>query len=259
VGIISATLFLTWHFTGVLSSVMGTTSQGNVVLGNLGSVMNLDFLLHLIGFFLYLILGTIGLFPLGIAFMVNKIRFLLSKEISHQQERSPQIAFIYVYILLSSCFLFAAGVVFLSSGHTLYNHFIDKYLYGRYNEAFLSVYLAMGLMYLFDAKRFESARAYNIGFAFLVGICVLFFWSITEVLSEYKGMRSVHSIALFPWYLVSFSFDGWVELLGIFIGPLLWIWIMYQSRLKSREKALIIIGSYFLGMTASMLVFINSS
>lgn len=254
VSLIAAMLFVTSHFTGVLSNLMGTASQGTVALGNIFSVMSLDFLLHLIGFLLYLILGTIGLFALGMAFMVNNIRFLTRKEIANHPDQSPQIAFVYIYILLSSFLLFAAGAVFLSGSYPLYDNFIDKYLYGRYNEAFLSVYLAMGLVYLYDVKNFEAARVYNFSFTFLLVISALIVWSLNDVLSEDKSMRSIHSVALYPWYLLSFGFDGPIELLGIFIGPLLWIWIMYQSRFKSRERALIIIGSYFLGMTASMLV-----
>ena len=256
--LIAVTLFVTSHLTGVLSSLMGTASQGTVALGNILSVMSVDFLLHLIGFFLYLILGTIGLFALGMAFMVNKIQVFSRKDIANNPDQCPQIEFVYVYILLSSFLLFSAGAVFLAGNYPLYDNFIDKYLYGRYNEAFLSVYLVMGLIYLFNTKNFEIARVYNFSFTFFIVISALVFWSLNEVLSEDKSMRSIHSVALYPWYLLSFGFDGSIELLGIFIGPLLWIWIMYQSRFKSLERPLIIIGSYFLCMTASMLVF-NSS
>lgn len=256
--IIVSILAVTRYVAGSLSELMGAVSQGDTVLGNIRGLIGFDFLLRLAGHTLYLTLGTIGVFAFGAIYFLQNIHSTPGFGIKERIGGFSGLSFVYAYILISSALLLFAGVIFLSTDYGLYNYSIDNYLYGRYNEAFLSVYLAGGLIFLTDSRNFKNSRIYNVSFFILILICASFLWSLTNVLSEFRAMRSLHSSALFPWYLLSFSFEGAIQLLGIFIGPLLWIWIMYQSRFKSRERALIIIGSYFLGMTASILVF-NSS
>jgi len=256
--IIVSILAVTRYVAGSLSELMGAVSQGDTVLGNIRGLINFNFLLRLAGHTLYLTLGTIGVFVFGAIYFLKNIHSTPSFGIKERLGGFSCLSFVYVYILISSALLAFAGVIFLSTDYGPYNYSIDNYLYGRYNEAFLSVYLAGGFIFLTDSGNFKNSRIYNFSFLILILICASFVWSLTNVLSEFRAMRALHSSALFPWYLLSFSFDGAIQLLGIFTGPLLWIWIMYQSRFKSRKRAFIIIGSYFLCMTASMVVF-NSS
>jgi len=97
---------------------------------NLGFLKN--FLAVSVGQLFYLAASTYGLFLLGIYLII--FRFRDGKLIENQK-------LFYLFVLISSLAVFVTSVSFMASNPTRGDH----YIYGRYNEIFLSVYLLLVL------------------------------------------------------------------------------------------------------------------
>jgi len=89
----------------------------------------------------YLIAATYGLFLLAVFYFLNKLPALMKTD-----EDESKTAFISLYILLSSVAIFAASVAPFGTlvPSSMWSDFL---VYGRYNEGFIALFIAIGIMY----------------------------------------------------------------------------------------------------------------
>lgn len=99
---------------------------------------------------LYLIVATYGLFFLGLSYMIaeiTKVSALGFRALLHDDK-----VHLLAFSIFSSCGIFIASFLFMADAGFRGDH----YFYGRYNEGFLAVFLAIALWSLHLAKESKS-------------------------------------------------------------------------------------------------------
>ncbi len=124
----------------------GREITGAIALAKLSVAMNSSlglklFVLESTGQLLYLFSATYGLFPLGVIFVV---RYLASyKKLPWKQVVQDFRIHTLIFFLITS-----AGVFMVSSIFLLHGNRGDHFIYGRYNEGVLALYIAFALFYI---------------------------------------------------------------------------------------------------------------
>jgi hypothetical protein len=254
--IIFAITIATKIFADEMASIMNTTTQDSIVKQNLLSILDFELLPTSIGNLLYLSLATLGLFLLGIA---EGGRQLLSNALANFKRSVSDVKTGSLYfIFIASSLMFCLSIVFLGRTDAWHeaSHSINFFLYGRYNEAFLSVYIALGLLgiYSLHTKGIHNySKQLNIAFWLLAALSFAYFLYIMD----FRYLRSIHAYGLFPWYLMSVIIDDWYSNAIIFLAPLLWTWLILQLFLQNFKKGLIATGTYFVLLSFSLIVYIT--
>ncbi len=254
VSIISVIFIITKLISGELAIMMDTVSHGDTIIQNLSSIFELELLTAVIGNLLYLALATLGFFLFGVTEGV--------KQIINTYNKNPKslVSDIYtgplIFLFTASSLMFCVSIAFLGRSEEWHNisRTLDFFLYGRYNEAFLSIYIALGLLWICHThgKNLKNlSKPLNISFWILAAVSIAFFL----LLSDFRYLRSIHSFGLFPWYIVSTVTVEWLGNAPIYIAPLLWTWLVLQLFLQSNVKGLVTIGIYFFLLNISLLVY----
>lgn len=264
-GIISTVVILTQYVNSTLIALMDSFEHSQGMISKLMGFFELDILPNVLGHFLYLVLASVGLVPLAIYVMVLRI---YSGFLSEPVEWTRDVQNLtYLFILLSGGVLFVVGVFFHAPviGHELesFNPSIDRYLYGRYNDAAISCFIAIGLYSLISKGELSKTKfpptAFYIAFVIVFILSAGFWWYLDNILSYVRGMRSYHSPALFPWFLVTAGYTDWLKLGGLFVGPLFWIWIIFEQYFNKPSKAIRLVFIYFLLLSISVHVYMSPS
>ncbi len=254
--VILAVLFGTKSIASELANMMEAHSQGGRILQKLSLMGNLVLFPAICGQFLYMILASVGLFALGV---MEATRYLLAARYqSIQNMVSNPASGSILYVTLASALTFGASVLFLSrtaEWHNV-NKSIDYFMYGRYNEGYLSIYIALGLLWLHKASKLDLQRyslRLNSGFWVLTACAIAYSW----FLADFTGLRSIHTYGLFSWYFLSLGATGWLGVAPIIIAPLVWTWLILQIFFRSETKGMFIIGCYFLLLSLSLIIYIT--
>jgi len=237
-----------------LSMMMNTTQQEVSIIKKITSLIDKQIIPALIGNLYYLTLATLGVFLLG----VNEgIRQILDKGTKNIKGIVSDVnTGSILFVVLASSMTFAVGIIFLAKSNEwndMANN-LDMIMYGRYNENFLSIYIALGLLWLCRAceqgiQRY--AKILNTSF-WLVAVSGILF---SMYLADYSGLRSMHAFGLFPWSFISLHAKGWWYIAPLFILPLLWTYIALQLFIEKRNKGLLTIAIYFFLLNISMIVY----
>ncbi|MES9943222.1 MAG: hypothetical protein ABW104_16235 [Candidatus Thiodiazotropha sp. 6PLUC2] len=254
--ILIAIIITTKLVANEMALMMNTALQDRTIIESLSSVLEFELLAAIIGNLLYLSLSTIGLFLCGISVGIREIFSSKAQNIKTLVSNPNTGSFFFIF--LSSCLTFILGVVFLGRNETWHEttQILDYFLYGRYNEAFLSIYIALGLLGLsgLNERNLQNhSKQLNIAFWALATISFSFFL----YLIDYRYLRSIHSYGLFPWYFVSILIEGWYSNAIIFFAPLLWTWLILQMFLQNIVKGLSLVGIYFFLLDISLIIYAN--
>ncbi|MCG8581331.1 MAG: hypothetical protein MI866_15520 [Bacteroidales bacterium] len=238
-----------------IASLMNTHTQNNTVIKNFFSILEFEFFTAIIGNLLYLTLSTLGLFLLGISEALKQIVLQIRKRIKNVL--SNEYTGSLIYVLIASSFTFGLSIIFLGRNEAWHetSKSLDFFLYGRYNETFLSVFITLGLLWLCDSEQLlqKHSAIFKAAFWLLATICLLYFL----YLLDYQYLRSIHSSGLFPWYFVSTIIESRYNNAIIFFAPLLWTWLTLQLFLENTRKGLITAAVYFLLLDISLIIYIN--
>jgi len=237
-----------------LAAIMNTVSHEGRVIKVISSIFDREILPAIVGNLFYLTLATLGLFLLGVS---ETIRQIYEHGVRNFKDLiSDKNTGSLLYVALASGMTFCLGIVFLarSSEWNDVAGNIDFVMYGRYNEGFLSIYIALGLLWLCRAHEQgiqHYARKLNISLWLLAAAGLTF----SLYLADFTGLRSIHTFGLFPWSFLSLNAEGWLRVAPIFIAPLLWTYVVLQLFLQNRDKGLIMIGVYFFLLDISLIVY----
>ena len=154
------------------------------------------------GQLLYLIQATYGLFLLGLinffAVIQKNIGSLGNIKKTFQDVRIITLLF----IIITSIGIFYTSVVFLAGAHNNME-LGDLVIYGRYNEGFLAVYIASGLIWLYSGSK-EMIK--NVESLTLFVIIMLTFLVIAGIgynkLMSYTWMNGVNVFGIWPFFSV---------------------------------------------------------
>lgn len=207
-----------------------------IALAKLSSVMSSQFglkhfMLESVGQLLYLFSATYGLFPLGIIFVV---RYLASyKKLPWKQVVQDLRTHTLLFFLLTSAGVFMASNIFMLGGNRG-----DHFIYGRYNEGVLALYIAFALLYIYQdhiCKRLIRSRFLAIIFvmvAFAVIVVAGRGWN--EILSAPMIFANIFGLYLplsllgqlnlamvTAWMILCFTVLMWVFIKSYNIGLLL--------------------------------------
>ncbi|MES9850863.1 MAG: hypothetical protein ABW170_03430 [Candidatus Thiodiazotropha sp. L084R] len=240
-----------------MAILMKAVAQGGRILLRLSSTIENELLTTISGNFLYLVLSSLGLFLLGITEGGRKIIDKGTKNLSYLFSDIYTGSLIYIFI--ASTLTFGSGIIFLGRTEAWHNSAqrMDFFLYGRYNEVFLSVYMALGLLgacYLYEKGIHNYTKRLNTSFLIIVFLSFAYFLRISDL----HYLRSMHSYGLFPWYYMSFAIGGRLGNAVIFFAPLLWSWLILQLFLKNKMKAFAALGIYFFLLDLSLTIYVNN-
>ncbi|MCZ7529177.1 MAG: hypothetical protein M5U31_01815 [Acidimicrobiia bacterium] len=96
----------------------------------------------------YLVVATLGLFVLGVVVLARRTRPLIART-KAEWRQAPSSSLVAGFVLVAALAMFVASIVFM----TVNRHRVDHLVYGRYNEAFLPVFLACGTAVLATRRR----------------------------------------------------------------------------------------------------------
>ncbi len=96
----------------------------------------------------YLVVATLGLFVLGVVVLARRTHPLIART-KAEWRQAPSSSLVAGFVLLAALAMFVASIVFM----TVNRHRVDHLVYGRYNEAFLPVFLACGTAVLATRRR----------------------------------------------------------------------------------------------------------
>jgi len=250
VGIIIATKVI----ASELATMMNTVEQEGRIIKSISSLLDLEIFPAIVGNLFYLILASLGLFLLGVN---ESIRQIFDHGVKNVKGLvSDKNTGSLLYVALASGLTFCVGIVFLARSSE-WNDMagnLDFVMYGRYNESFLSIYIALGLLWLYriygeGIQRYT--RKLNISFWLLATAGLTF----SLYLADFSGLRSIHAFGLFPWSFLSLNAEGWFRVAPIFIAPLLWTFVVLQLFLQNKNKGLLTIGVYFFLLDISLIVY----
>jgi hypothetical protein len=116
--------------------------------------------------------------------------------------------------------------------------------------------MALGLAWLYDQdKAFYAQHKRTFGYGFiLVGLVMLTF-IVTH--DNFHGLRDLQTYGIFPWYFMAVYTEGFFRILPLFLGPLMWSWIILNLFIQNKIKGLIVYAVYFLLMDISLIIYIN--
>ncbi|MCG7895470.1 MAG: hypothetical protein JAZ12_13550 [Candidatus Thiodiazotropha taylori] len=237
-----------------IASLMNTHTQNKTVITNLFSLLEFEFFTAIIGNLLYLTLSTIGLFLVGAYDAIRQISSQAKKSIKNllTNEYTGSL----LYILIASSLTFGLSIVFLGRNEAWHetSKSLDFFLYGRYNETFLSIFITLGLLWLCSSEKIQQMRSSIFkAFWLLATVCLIYF----IYLLDYQYLRSIHSPGIFPWYFLSTSFESRYSNAIIFFAPLLWTWLAMQLFFENTRKGLIMAAIYFLLLDISLIIYLN--
>ena len=240
--------------TNEMAIIMNTVTQEERISQKMPSILSLELIPAILGNLFYLILSTLGVFLLGVTESIKQIFFHNAKNIKTLICDKNTGTLLYAGI--ASGLTFFVGIFFLAQSSEWHNvaRNLDYFMYGRYNEGFLSIYIALGLLWIcrdYDQGIERFSRKLNVGFWLLVTLGLAF----SLLLADFSGLRAIHSFGLFPWSFLSLFGEGWLRIAPIFIAPLLWTFIVMQFFLQNKNKGLIAVGSYFFLLDISLIVY----
>jgi hypothetical protein len=239
-----------------IASLMGAVTQGTRARLRLFSFFDRSLISEFIGNLAYLTLATIGVFLLGLAESIRSV--FASKRLNLLETFRDTKSGLMLYLALASLLMFGASVFFLSKTQN-YIHYAgntDLLLYGRYNEGFLSLYIALGLLGIYRSRK-DSDERYQYGLHLGYGIVLLSGIAFSVFMSDFTYLRSVHTYGIFPWQFLSMSLDGWLRIAPIVFAPLLWMWIALKAFLQNKNKGLFVVGGYFFLLDLSLIIYVR--
>lgn len=150
----------------------------------------------------YLLAATFGLFAVGVVVLAGRARPLVSRTRKAWSE-APVSSLVAGFVLLAALAMFVASVVFM----TVNRHRVDHLVYGRYNEAFLPVFLACGTAFL--ATRHSARRILVVVGGSAVTLLVL--TAVLRLLRDpelFTGATNWPTITGVFWQVNEWPFDG---------------------------------------------------
>lgn len=189
------------------------------------------FLLSILGQSLYLVIVSLGVFILGAVYFIKKIKiFLFVKSLKLSEDHFN----LYASILMLAVFISSTLVTVVSNeiGDFRFDHFF----YGRYNEVFLPLLIAVGLIKWSNISR----RSYVLfaGVYFLVYIFLYFV--IIKYLNHYN-YGIINIISLGP---IIFNDPPWKFLLFIIVSTAIIFFAL--SKIQDINKKIILLGLVFI-------------
>ena len=249
--VIATVLAATKLVASDLSAMMNAAPHGPAFARKLTSMFDFMLMPTLLGQLMYMSLATVGLFLLGATETASRILEFRSRGVrSAMWDPGPGSM---VYIALASALSFGVSVVFLAKAK---EPLLDSLIYGRYNEGFLSVYIALGLVWLHRiSSRHPQRYAARLNAGFWVLAAAAFAYSL--FLAKFTGIRSSQVYGLFPWRSLSLHVEGWLGIAPMIIGPLLWTWLILKLFLRNETKGMVAVGAYFLLLDISLFIYIT--
>jgi len=159
-----------------------------------------DILMEVAGQFLYLIQATYGLFLLGLINIVAIIRKEISPLSSTKKTFQDIRSMTLLFVVITSIGIFLTSVMLLAGPHN--NMALgDLLIYGRYNEGFLAIYMASGLIWLYSRSQ-ETIRKFET-LTFFVIIILTFFFIVGigyNKLMSYTWINGVNAFGIWPFF-----------------------------------------------------------
>ncbi|MEW8029491.1 MAG: hypothetical protein AB2806_17355 [Candidatus Thiodiazotropha sp.] len=230
--------------TAEMAIMMNAVSHSGRILKNLSSIFESELITVVIGNLLYLILASLGIFLLGIT---ESVKQLIDKGSNNLK---CLVSDIYtgslIYTFIASFLTFCTSILFLAREEEWHsaNGLLDIFLYGRYNEAFLSIYIALGLIWICRTYKQgiqQYSKRLNVAFWLVATVSI----ASTLLLSDFPYLRSIHTYGIYSWYVLSMIVDKWFGNTPVILGPLIWTWLVLQLLLQSKSKGLLAVGTYF--------------
>jgi hypothetical protein len=239
-----------------MAIMMNVVPHSGRIVENLISIFTSELITVLLGNLLYLTLASLGLFLLGITESVKQVIYKNTKNLKALVSDIHTGSLIYIFI--ASFLTFCIGITFLARKEEWHNsnQLLDIFLYGRYNEVYLSIYITLGLLWIYCSNERgiqQYRKQLTIGFWLVVaaGITCAF------LLSDFTYMRTIHSFSLFPWFVISLVFSEWTGNSLVFFIPLLWTWLVLQLFFQSKLKGFLTVGVYFFLLDVFMITYIT--
>lgn len=197
-------IILTFFITKLVNNyIILEVWQGDVTKYSIASMFSLlldpaglrIFIFHVLGQTLYLIQASYGLIFFAVLFLTkylwqNKRKFINDEDI--------KIRFIfYAYIIVSSLAIFVASTLFTAIQGELHGRFRpDHLIYGRYNELFLSIFIALGLASFYKYKYKKQHYLIVIILMMLLAYFVDYNWSSFDA----RSLNTVNVLGVGIWY-----------------------------------------------------------
>jgi len=252
----SITVFLIFMITRYVNDFLSASLDGGRTVDNyimekivdtLSPANWLPMLLEASGQLLYLIEATYGLFLVGLMYTA----LIIWKNLSTDGIASFHESKFAVLIIL----LLSSATIFLSSSVSILP--VDagsKLIYGRYNEGFLALYLAFGLVGIYESCSFNRFRAFINLFGISILILILSGVILTGYdyasLTEWCKVTNLNIVEIFGIY----PYIGVFRNLPLFITALFTILLMSILIGILRTKfvsGLCFLMVCFIGVTAS--------
>jgi hypothetical protein len=239
-----------------MAILMNAVQHDGSIIDNLRSIISNKLVTVFLGNLLYLILASLGIFLFG---FTESLKQLINKStINFKTIFSNIYTGSLIYIFIASILTFCMSIIFLARKKEWHdsNQLLDLFLHGRYNETYLSMYIALGLLWIYFSKEHEIRlyrKQFNIGFLFITFIS----FTCAYLLADYIYMRAIHSFSLYPWFAISFIVDEWIGNALVIFAPLLWTWLLLQLLFQSKLKVFFTIGIYFILLDVFLIEYVN--
>jgi len=236
-----------------LATLMHATEQGGTLLEKASSHTSVISLPTALGQTIYLFLASLGIFAFAAVQLLRKCASYVPRQNKRPADPDPSTM---LFVLLSTTLSGGASIYF-ASGHAEFLRFdgiMRYYLYGRYNEHLMGVFLVLGLLWLAETKSIPNATSLRRSLAALSAVIAAFCWLSRRAEA---GVASIHSSSLFPWQNIAGGQNETLMLSVTLLGPLIWTWLLLELFLRYRAKALWVSGVYFALISLSLVIYIN--
>jgi hypothetical protein len=254
--VVLVVVFVCAHlFVQGMASLMSNLQQSAYVQKRLFEVFDLNVFPVFAGNLYYLILASLGLFVVGLLYGLAVIyqqgRVAINNLVLDVQAGS------IMYLVLLSGITFSVSVLYFSLPFKIAEESLaNMVLYGRYNEVFLGLYMALGLVWMNQHFRVEDknrVKVVNVIYWLIVVLAI----PLSMYVSGSVGLRLLHTYGLYPWSALLVGVEGWLRMAPVFVIPLFWSWLILRTFYTQKSRATILVGVYFLIMDLWLFVYIT--
>jgi hypothetical protein len=199
---------------------------------------------------LYLCLASFGLLPIGLAHAAQRALQAWRSQGSVGLGSAAGAGFLF--ILLSSGAIWAMSVLYLALARDYRFEFV---LYGRYNEGFLALYLALGLAWLYLRRRQAREVARLAGWA--LGLTGLLAIAFLLTRPESRELVWVNRFGILPWILAGRKLCGEIRWEVPIAGALLSACVLLGVFLRRPGWGAWALGAGLLGLDLFLFLFLR--
>ena len=194
------------------------------------------------GQLLYLSQATCGLFLAGL--LQSGLAVCRRSRSTERRLSAPALRRVMFFTLLSSICIFTASVIQMSGPYDNLGRG-DRLIYGRYNEGFLAIYLALGLMGVnkMSSEKRSLLTSTLIIIASLLGLTATLFVGYGNLLARFTWVNGINISGTWPFFVILERLDATLIFVTSFtIAFIAFIVFMFKRQFF---LGIIIIGIFF--------------